>query len=385
MAKGDNVYRELQMHLDRQPVGYPKTISGSDIKVLKYIFTPEEARIAMFLDYRFQSLELICEKAASHGYTQDEVKENLHQIAKKGGIGYRHRDGQIFYCNMPLVVGMYEGFLNNLSPAFIEDFEKYTGSPSFGISLISTAVPQMRTIPIAESITPEHQVSTFDHVSVLMEKSPGPFAVVDCICRKKKAMQGEKCRVTDKKETCMAVNEVATAALTHGIGREISKQDAIDLLAENTKAGMVLQPSNTQEIEFVCSCCGCCCGMLDLHKQLPRPLDFWAANYFAVMDMDKCTQCGICAKKCQVEAITLKKKKGKITKVKLKTKKCIGCGNCVAACKFEAIALVKKEIEAVPPKTFEDLNETLMEHKKGKWEKTKMVSKMIIGMPQKRH
>jgi len=382
MPKNDKVYRKLQAHLDKHPVGYPKTISGSDIKVLKHIFTLKEARIATFLDYRFQPLEMIYEKHAPSGYSKDDIEKTLDQIASKGGIGYRNRNGQRFYCNMPLVVGMYEGFLENLTQDFIADFGKYTNSPSFGISFLSTAVPQMRTIPVAESITPQHQISTFDQVSALITDSPGPFAVVECICRKKKAMEGEKCAVTDRKETCMAANEIAAAALEHGMGREISKQDAVDLLAENTRQGMVLQPSNTQEIEFVCSCCGCCCGMLSIQKQLPRPLDFWASNYFAVMDMEKCTKCGLCAKKCQVEAISLKKKNRKIERIRLNAKKCIGCGNCVAACKFDAVSLVKKDKEAVPPKTFEDLNEILMKNKKGTWDKVKMVSKMVLGLPQ---
>jgi ferredoxin len=382
MAKEDSVYRELQVHLDRQPVGYPKTISGAEIKVLKHIFTPKEARVATSLDYRFQSLETIYEKQSSSGYSKADLKKILDLIASKGGIGYRARDGQFSYCNMPLVVGMYEGFLENLTPDFIKDFEKYTASPSFGISFLSTAVPQMRTIPVAESITPEHQISTFDQVSALIQDSPGPFAVIECICRKKKSMHGEKCKVTDRKETCLAANETAAAVLAHDMGREISKQDAIDLLAENTRQGLVLQPSNTQEIEFVCSCCGCCCGMLNVQKQLPRPLDFWAANYFAVLDMDKCTKCGICAKKCQVDAITVKKKNKKIVQIKLNSKKCIGCGNCVASCKFDAISLIKKEQVAIPPKTFEDLNDVLMKNKKGTWDKVKMVSKMVLGLPQ---
>jgi ferredoxin len=180
----------------------------------------------------------------------------------------------------------------------------------------------------------------------------------------------------------MAANEIAAAALTLGMGREIYKQESIDLLAENTRQGMVLQPSNTQKIEFVCSCCGCCCGMLSIQKQLPRPLDFWASNYYAVLDLDKCTRCGICAKKCQVGAITVKKKNKKVAAINLNVKKCIGCGNCVAACKFDALSLIKKDNEAIPPKTFEELNETLMKNKKGTWEKVKMVSKLVLGLPQ---
>ena len=75
MAKHDNVFRALQKHLDKHPVGYPKTITGSELKVLRHIFTPKEARIATFLDYRFQSLDTIYEKHAASGYTKDDIEQ----------------------------------------------------------------------------------------------------------------------------------------------------------------------------------------------------------------------------------------------------------------------------------------------------------------------
>lgn len=382
MTEHTSVYRNLQKHLDRQPVGYPKTVSGVELKVLKHIFTEEEARVATCLDYRFQDLETIYEKRKWPEYTKDELKTILDRIAKKGGVGYKTRGGRFFYCNMPLVVGMYEGFLKNLNDDFLADFNKYTASPSFGISFLGTAIPQMRTIPVAQSITPAHQVSTFDQISTLIEKSPGPFVVIECICRKKKAMEGESCAVTNRAETCMAANETAAAVLHHSMGREISRSEALALLSENTQQGLVLQPSNTQEIEFVCSCCGCCCGMLNVQKKLPRPLDFWAANYFAVLDPDKCTLCGLCAKMCQVDAIAVKKKNKKIKEIQLNVKKCIGCGNCVAACKFGALSLVKKDKEVIPPKNFEALADVLMDNKKNLWGQVKMVVRMLLGLPQ---
>ena len=382
MERNEKIYRKLQKHLNRQPVGYPKTVSGAEIRVLKHIFTPEEARVATFLDYRFKDLDAIFETHGDHGYSKDALKEMLDRMAEKGGIGYRKRDGQSFYCNMPLVVGMYEGFNKHLTDEFLADFNKYTASPSFGISFLSTAVPQMRTIPVAESITPDHQVSTFDQVAALIEEAPGPFAVLECICRKKKTMEGETCQVTDRKETCLAANTTAEAVLHHEMGRALSKQEALDLLAENTRQGLVLQPSNTREIEFVCSCCGCCCGMLGIQKLLPRPLDFWAANFYAVLDVDKCILCGICAKKCQVDAIVVKKKQKKIVTVQVNPKKCIGCGNCVAACPSDALSLIKKNQETVPPENFETLADILMTRKKTAWEKVAMTARLILGLPQ---
>ena len=45
--EGDELYRELQRHLDRMPVAYPATESGVEIRILKQLFTPEEARLAL--------------------------------------------------------------------------------------------------------------------------------------------------------------------------------------------------------------------------------------------------------------------------------------------------------------------------------------------------
>ncbi|MFH1983442.1 MAG: hypothetical protein ABIL58_16480 [Pseudomonadota bacterium] len=43
MEDQDQVYRQLQQHLDRMPVGFPATRSGDELEILKHIFSAEEA------------------------------------------------------------------------------------------------------------------------------------------------------------------------------------------------------------------------------------------------------------------------------------------------------------------------------------------------------
>ena len=43
------LYRALQRHLDRMPVPYPATESGVEIRILRRLFTPDEARLALSL------------------------------------------------------------------------------------------------------------------------------------------------------------------------------------------------------------------------------------------------------------------------------------------------------------------------------------------------
>ena len=38
----DKIYRELQKHLDRQPIGFPATKSGVELKILTRLFTPRQ-------------------------------------------------------------------------------------------------------------------------------------------------------------------------------------------------------------------------------------------------------------------------------------------------------------------------------------------------------
>ena len=43
MERNDKIYIKLQKHLDNQAVGFPATKTGVEIRLLKHIFTPEEA------------------------------------------------------------------------------------------------------------------------------------------------------------------------------------------------------------------------------------------------------------------------------------------------------------------------------------------------------
>lgn len=382
MANSTSVYRQLQRHLDQQPVGYPKTISGVELKILEHIFTPEEAELALLLDYKFRPVNHVTYQINKPELSEANVTEKLFELAKKGGVGYREKDGDDLFALIPLIVGMYEGCLETLSPEFLSDFNKYSNSLPFGISFLATNKVQMRTIPIEESITPESNISTFDEVMHLLENSEGPFVAVSCICRKAKKIEGETCKATDRVETCLVVNELAKGVEKAGVGINLDKQGAIDLIRKNSEDGLILQPSNTRHIEFICSCCGCCCGMLGVHKKLLNPADYWATNFYAKIDYDACNGCGLCARKCQVDAIKFKKKKGKKNNVSVNLKKCLGCGNCVAACKFDGIHLVKKSTERTPPETHNDLYEAIMQGKNDKWGTFKTVTKAVLGIPQ---
>ncbi len=194
MEKGNQVYVKLQKHLDKQVIGFPATRSGVELKILQHIFTPQEAEIACCLSYKYEPLETIFDRAGRLVESAGDLEKSLAGIRQKGGIESKIKHGQMHYCNAPLVVGMYEYQQNRLTPEFIENFNEYTSSKNFGVSLLSSKLPQMRTIPVSKSIRPQHNVSTFDEVITLLQQAEEPFVIIDCICRKKKSLEGNSCR-----------------------------------------------------------------------------------------------------------------------------------------------------------------------------------------------
>ncbi len=233
----------------------------------------------------------------------------------------------------------------------------------------------MRTIPVAKSIHPQYNVSTFDEIILLLGQAEEPFVVLECICRKKKSMEGKACKVTDRKETCLALGSVAEMLLLSDVGRKITRDEAVSIIERNQKEGLVLQPSNTAKPEFICSCCGCCCGMLSMHKQIPKPLDYWASNFYATVKTDTCTGCGVCERRCQVGAVAVSEKTRHAV---VNLDRCLGCGLCVTTCPTKSISLLKKPVETRPPETREELFDVIMAHKKHGLGKLKVTGKLVL-------
>lgn len=62
----EDVFQKLQKHLDKMPIGYPHTESGVEIRVLKHLFTLEEAQLALKLNFQVESLITIHKKVENN-------------------------------------------------------------------------------------------------------------------------------------------------------------------------------------------------------------------------------------------------------------------------------------------------------------------------------
>ena len=182
-----------------------------------------------------------------------------------------------------------------------------------------------------------HRIATYDEIQKIIETTTGKIGVAECICRKGKDLIGEPCRKTNRRSVCLGFKDYFDTYNREGWIREITREEALDILRKSEEEGLVLQATNEQEPQAVCACCGCCCGILATLRNIPNRADFVAGNYFAQVDSEICVGCGICVDRCHMEAIRLDEKKAEIDLMR-----CIGCGVCVPSCKPGAISMVRK-------------------------------------------
>ena len=80
MDNADKIYNELQQHLDKQAVGFPATKSGVEIRILKELFNPEQASVALHITYQPQSAADIHKNVKDSGISLEKVKSLLKKM-----------------------------------------------------------------------------------------------------------------------------------------------------------------------------------------------------------------------------------------------------------------------------------------------------------------
>ena len=339
----DEVYTRLREFLDRLPGGYPETDTGVEIRILKKLFSPEDAELTMKLKPEPEDPSSVAERL---GMDESEATEKLEDLAKRGLIFRVRENGEAKYQAFQYIVGIYEFQLPYIDREFAEMMEEYF--PYLGMSFAPLQTKQLRIAPVDSSIEDKPKVAPYNKVREMV-KQQKLILNNPCICRKEQALLGNEC---DKpRDLCFSFGKFAQFGIDNGTGTQITPEEALKLLDKAEEAGLVMSPSNTQELEFICCCCGCCCGGLKGTKLLENPADFFQSYYTAEIDPDECTACGTCIDRCQIDAI-----EEKDDVMEVNPARCIGCGLCVDTCPTEAIKLNEKEGVEDPPA---DLDEVL--------------------------
>lgn len=272
-----------------------------------------------------------------------------------------------------LAIGMFEYHVDDLTRELVEMMHQYFDE-AFSAEFFRSSLPQLRTSPHLKALVPEYIVDTYDNMRHFITHTREPLYVANCVCKQGEALMGKPCRQTENYEVCLLIGKTGYAA--RGRAREISKEECLKILDLAEEKGMVLQPGNSRKPSCICICCGCCCGVLTTAKKQPRPVRFFAANYYARIDAASCTGCGVCVKRCQMDAIIADGKTFRVDR-----DRCIGCGLCVTRCKPKAAGLIRKDKATVPPMNTEILYLSILKERAGRKKMIVNMLKLLFGKP----
>ncbi len=261
------LYENLARHLNQGIVGAP--MSPSLMGILEIMFSEEEAEIARKLPFENKTLEelknLFPDKAGN-------LESILTAMAKNGTVFTRQKPGkERTYRLLPTVVGFAEApywagmdteKARKLAPLWI----KYRDE-GFGKELARN-IPTVRVIPIDHSLRKKSEILPFDQ---LKEKiaSLSYYSVSKCPCRQMMAYEGKGCGHSI--DNCLHFGDMGRYVVEQGMGREISREEAVQILEDADKEGLVHAVENLDGyMSMICNCCPCCCVFLQTQNAATR-------------------------------------------------------------------------------------------------------------------
>jgi electron transport complex protein RnfB len=335
MKTDADVYPKLASHLDKLPGGFPAAENGVELRILRRLFSPDEAELAVHVSLLPEAARVIARRAR---ITSEDANRRLAAMARKGLIyELPEEKGSLKYAAAQFVIGIWELQVNTLDPELIRDFNEYLPT----LAREALKFPQLRTIPINRSLDARLTIMPYDRAEELVGKATR-ILVAPCICRRERHISGEACSAPE--EACLIFDMGADIYKRNNLGRLIGRDEALAILARAEEAALVLQPGNSQAPSNICCCCGCCCGVLRSIKRYPNPGALVASSYVASFSPDECSVCGNCIDRCQMDALRLEA--GAIDFIQ---GRCIGCGLCVSTCPSGSLTLTRKP-ESEQPK-----------------------------------
>ena len=339
-----DIYERLRDRIDQYSVGFIATASGVELKILKRLFTEEEASAYLALTRTPEPVSAIAKRL---GKDADETGRILGRMTEKGHTFPATHDGEKFYAAAPFMHGFFEHqvFRKVKDPELPALFEEY-----FQTGFIPRT-RSLRTVPIHMKATPETPVAPYDDVKkIIMSKER--IGVFPCACHFQTASVGMKC--DRPHDMCLAFDFYAEYLLDEiGFGRMITREEALEILDEAEAAGLVHQTGgNNRNTECICNCCPDCCTILRQVKLLPNPARYKKSNYELTHDEGSCRHCGTCLGRCPMQALSADD--GNKT-VAVDRDRCIGCGLCTTTCESGALTLkIRDENDLrTPPTNFD--------------------------------
>ena len=335
-----DVYQRLAEFLDTFPQRYPlNTPSGIELKILRHIFTPEDAEMVMKLT---PMPETAAEVALRIGADPEKTEQTLFEMSHRGQIFRTGKAGNYKYMATAFLVGIIEFQMNRMTPEFARDMKEFEPI-LFEATWMKGTTRDLRTIPISESVDSDSRVMPYESAEETI-KSAKYISISDCMCRRQHELLNEPC--SKPMEVCFHFGGGSHYFVENGMGRYIGQEEAMAILKKGQDAGLVCQLSSSQNVAAMCMCCDCCCGPLITYKKCDKPAEMVNSSFFARVNESDCIGCELCEERCPMDAISM----DDVAHVDLN--RCIGCGVCAVTCPTEAIKTFRKapDREFIPEK-----------------------------------
>jgi ferredoxin len=308
---------------------------GTHLRVLEWIYTPEEADLASRMKLRGETLEELVTRLQ---ISADGLEERLETMAKKGQIRAWNSSTGRRYCLIPFVVGVYDEQLDRMDKEFATLIEDYLDKSRVQ-GLWGTEPALFRVIPVERTLDAELEIHPYEQAEHIIENSKS-WGVRECICKKQQGLLDNPCDYGMTK--CIQLHHNKENYFEdHEITTPITKEEALKILHESEEAGLIHCTMNTQSQHFyICNCCTCCCLVLRGLTKWEQPHSFVRSNYQMAVESDLCTGCEACIERCQFAALSMSDDVCVVD-----SNRCIGCGVCAISCPESALGLKPRSPE----------------------------------------
>ena len=350
----DKPYYTLREFLDAFPLGFPRTASGVEIQILKKLFTPAEAELAVQLSPVPEEAAQIAQRT---GLNQDNLTEKLASMSQNGLIFRLQREGKTLYNAVPFMIGLYEYSVKKVDDELARLFKEYYDT-AYQKEMGASNIPGFKVIPVEETIAADMVLLPYHKIKEDI-RAARKIAVADCVCRKEAHLTGNGCDAP--LETCLSFGVAAEYYIENGLGREITADEAITIIEKADHAGLVHAGANAKHLSNICNCCPCCCASLKGISQSGLVKHkFMNTLVKARIDAAECTACEQCIERCPARAINVD------DVAVVDDDKCLGCGLCASTCPTEAIQLHLREDGKEPFDRAFDLYQAILAAKRNK-------------------
>jgi formate hydrogenlyase subunit 6/NADH:ubiquinone oxidoreductase subunit I len=356
---GKDVYRELGRKIDGLTARAPW--SDKLEALLRELYSEDDARLVAAMPWGFSRIGRL-EKLT--GIPRQRLERQFERLCPRGLVMDVLVGDDYYYAPSPMVIGIFEFTMMRTGAALPYDrwaqlFRDYLEEGGFYRANFGEGqkVSVMRTVPHDGSVAAADHVEVLDYekAAAIIDRNDR-FAIGICSCRHEHEHAGGRtCKVP--LETCSSFGEATVGFMVRNrLAREVSKAEMLDNLARSRELGLVLNADNVQRnVTFMCHCCGCCCNVLRGISRHGYPNAVVTSNFIAASERDRCIGCGICSRKCPIQAIRRvpdpEPRFRKFGRPVVDQDLCIGCGVCTLRCKPGAMRLHKRRQRVLHPET----------------------------------